>query len=169
MLEACWYFVRMTNFRNYFVLAADTVSLATWILLGKLLYGCDAVGFGEKQCGKHLPLQESAQMPHKPQTPAKGFFTDVAILAGFGIVCLVLWLVVLVILAGLIFLGLTAFTKWNFGVRVGFSLLSAYITMKVLSFISATLNLIPESWIDGKKKTKPCPECGKNLRTARAQ
>ena len=108
-------------------------------------------------------------MPRKPQTPVKGIFTDVAILAGFGIACLVAWLVVLVVLAGLIFLRLTAFTNWNFGTRIGSSLLSAFVTMKVLSFISAALDLIPESWIDGKKKTKTCTECGKNLRTARAQ
>ena len=93
-------------------------------------------------------------MPRKPQTPVKGIFTDVAILAGFGIACLVAWLVVLVVLAGLIFLGLTAFTNWNFGTRIGSSLLSAFVTMKVLSFIYAALDLIPESWIDGKRKRK---------------
>jgi hypothetical protein len=108
-------------------------------------------------------------MPRKPKTPVKDFLAGVALLAGFGVAYLLLWVVILLVLSGLIFLGLSVFTNWNFGARIGSSLLSAFITMKVFGFIFATLDLIPESWIDGKKKTKPCPECGKNLRTALAQ
>ena len=126
-------------------------------------------GFGEKRCRKNLPLHDSAAMTRKPKTPLKDFFTGVALLAGFGLLFLLLWLVALLVVATLIFFGLTAFTNWNLGARIGSSLISAFITMKVLGFISATLDLIPETWIDAKKKTKPCPECGKNLRTAIAQ
>ncbi|WP_047816005.1 6TM ABC transporter family protein [Rhodopirellula islandica] len=108
-------------------------------------------------------------MPRNPKTPAKDFFTGVAWLAGFGLLVLLLWFVALLVIAALIFFGLTAFTNWNLGARIGFSLISAFITMKVLGFISATLDLIPEAWIEGKKKTKPCPECGKNLRAVLAQ
>ena len=127
------------------------------------------VGFGEKRCRKNLPLCDSTEMPRRPSTPVKDFFTGIALLAGLSIAYLLLWLVVLLVLAGLIFLGLTALTNWNFGARIGSSLVSAFITMKVVGFVFATLDLIPESWIDEKTETKPCPECGKNLRTALAQ
>ena len=36
--------------------AADTASLATWFLFGKLIYVATLVGFGEKRCRKNLPL-----------------------------------------------------------------------------------------------------------------
>ena len=36
--------------------AADTASLATWILFGKLFGVATLVGFGEKRCRKNLPL-----------------------------------------------------------------------------------------------------------------
>ena len=36
--------------------AADTASLATWILFGKLSGVTMLVGFGEKRCRKNLPL-----------------------------------------------------------------------------------------------------------------
>ena len=36
--------------------AADTASLATWVLFGKLLGVATLVGFGEKRCRKILPL-----------------------------------------------------------------------------------------------------------------
>ena len=35
---------------------ADTASLATWILFGKLFGVATLVGFGEKRCRKNLPL-----------------------------------------------------------------------------------------------------------------
>ena len=57
---------------------------------------------------------------------------------------LLLWIVALIVLAGLIFAGLTVFTNWNLGARIGCSLLSAFITFNVLGFISATLDLIPD-------------------------
>ena len=108
-------------------------------------------------------------MPRKPKTSVKDFFTGIALLVGFGILYLVLWVAALLAIAGLIFFGLTLFTDWGVGTRIGCSLFSSFITMKALWFISETLDLIPDSWIDGKKETKPCPECGKNLRTALAQ
>ena len=37
-------------------LAADTASLATWFLFGKLFGVTTLVGFGEKRCRKNLPL-----------------------------------------------------------------------------------------------------------------
>ena len=36
--------------------AADTASLATWFLFGKLSGVATLVGFGEKRCRKNLPL-----------------------------------------------------------------------------------------------------------------
>ena len=36
--------------------AADTASLAAWILSGKLFGVATLVGFGEKRCHKNLPL-----------------------------------------------------------------------------------------------------------------
>ena len=36
--------------------AADTASLATWILFGKLIGVAITFGFGEKRCRKNLPL-----------------------------------------------------------------------------------------------------------------
>ena len=36
--------------------AADTASLATWVLFGKLFDVATLVGFGEKRCRKNLPL-----------------------------------------------------------------------------------------------------------------
>ena len=108
-------------------------------------------------------------MPSKPKTPVKDIFAGAALLAGFGLLYLLLWLAAVIAIAGLIFLGLTVFTDWNLGARIGCSVLSTLITMKVLWVTSETLDLIPGSWFDGKKKTKPCPECGKDLRTALAQ
>ena len=39
--------------------AADTASLATWILFGKLFGVATLVGFGEKRCRKNLPLADT--------------------------------------------------------------------------------------------------------------
>ena len=36
--------------------AADTASLATWVLFGKLFDVAMTFGFGEKRCRKNLPL-----------------------------------------------------------------------------------------------------------------
>ena len=38
--------------------AADTASLATWLLFGKLIGVAMLVGFGEKRCRKNLPLDD---------------------------------------------------------------------------------------------------------------
>ncbi len=108
-------------------------------------------------------------MPGQSKTSVKEFFTGVALLAGFGLAYVLLWVVALLVLAAMIFFALTVFTDWNLGARIGSSLVSAFITMKVLGLIFATFDLIPESWLNARKETKPCPECGKNLRTARAQ
>ena len=40
--------------------AADTASLATWILFGKLFGVATFVGFGEKRCRKNLPLSDTS-------------------------------------------------------------------------------------------------------------
>ena len=39
--------------------AADTASLATWILFGKLIGVATHVAFGEKRCRKNLPLADT--------------------------------------------------------------------------------------------------------------
>ena len=41
--------------------AADTASLATWILFGKLYSVAITFGFGEKRCRKNLPLYDLDQ------------------------------------------------------------------------------------------------------------
>ena len=41
--------------------AADTASLATWFLFGKLFGVATLVGFGEKRCRKNLPLDVTDQ------------------------------------------------------------------------------------------------------------
>ena len=41
---------------------ADTASLATWFLFGKLIGVATLVGFGEKRCRKNLPLSARAQL-----------------------------------------------------------------------------------------------------------
>ncbi len=99
----------------------------------------------------------------------RGFFAGVGLLVGFSFLVFLVWLVALLVLAGLIFLGLTVATGWNLGARVGASFVCANLTMKLLRIVAETLDLIPESWIDGSKKSKPCPNCGKDLRTALAQ
>ena len=38
--------------------AADTASLAAWILFGKLFVVATFLGFGEKRCRKNLPLSD---------------------------------------------------------------------------------------------------------------
>ena len=46
--------------------AADTASLATRVLFGKLNCVATLVGFGEKQCRKNLPLADTSE-PQSPQ------------------------------------------------------------------------------------------------------
>ena len=41
--------------------AADTASLATWVLFGKLFGVATLAGFGEKRCRKNLPLSAHRQ------------------------------------------------------------------------------------------------------------
>ena len=41
--------------------AADTASLATWLLLGKLFCVATLFDFGEKRCRKNLPLCDLAR------------------------------------------------------------------------------------------------------------
>ena len=40
--------------------AADTASLATWILFGKQIGVATFIGFGEKRCRKNLPLDAAS-------------------------------------------------------------------------------------------------------------
>ena len=108
-------------------------------------------------------------MPRKANASAKDFFEGVALFAGIGLVLFLLLILALLVIAILIFFGLTAFTNWNFGDRGGCSLISAFVIMKVLGLIWAMLDLIPDSKNAAELKTTPCPECGKNLRTALAQ
>lgn len=116
-------------------------------------------------------------MPRKPAALIKRFLSVLALLVGLGIVLFLLWFVALLVFAGLVYGGLTVFTNWGLGTRIGYSILSAFIILKVLGFISATLDPVPESRIGVAKQakprpdmaTKPCPKYGKNLRTALAQ
>ena len=41
--------------------AADTASLATWFLFGKLFCVATLFDFGEKRCRKNLPLADTGQ------------------------------------------------------------------------------------------------------------
>lgn len=91
-------------------------------------------------------------MPRSPRTPIRDFFTSIALLVGFGVLLLFVWIFGLLVLTGLVFAGLSAFTDWNFAVRIGCSMFTAFISLKLLSILSATYDLIPESWIDAKKK-----------------
>ena len=50
---------RSLRCRVWFCHAADTVSLATWFLFGKLVGVATLVGFGEKRCRKNLPLSDT--------------------------------------------------------------------------------------------------------------
>ena len=43
--------------------AADTASLATWFLFGKLFGVATLVDFGEKRCRKNLPLSDAGESP----------------------------------------------------------------------------------------------------------
>ena len=116
-------------------------------------------------------------MSRKSLTPVKEFCAKFALLVGFSVLYFVLWSLAFLTITGLIFVGLTIFTKWNIGARIGCSLFSSFVTMKVHLFISEVLELIPDTWLGGEKnawidrnkQTKPCPECGKNLRSALAQ
>lgn len=116
-------------------------------------------------------------MSRKAFERIKKFLSGLALLVGFGIVLFLLWFVALLVFGGLVFAGLTIFTNWNYGTRIGYSFVSAFIILKVLGFISATLDFFPESRSRVTKTTKPrpkgptkpCPRCGKNLRTALAQ
>jgi len=92
-----------------------------------------------------------------------------AVLLGLCAVGLLAWLLSLVLVAALFFVGYTLFSDMSLSARLGGSMVSSFVTLKLLSFVCETLELIPESWFNAKEKTKPCPECGKNLRTALAQ
>ena len=48
--------IRSLRFRVLVCHAADTASLATWILFGKLIGVATFAGFGKKRCRKHLPM-----------------------------------------------------------------------------------------------------------------
>lgn len=47
---------RSLRWRVLVCYAADTASMATWFLFGKLFDVATLVGFGEKRCRKNLPL-----------------------------------------------------------------------------------------------------------------
>ena len=50
--------IRSLRFRVLVCHAADTASLATWFLFGKLFCVAITFGFGEKRCRKNLPLSD---------------------------------------------------------------------------------------------------------------
>ena len=49
--------------------AADTASLAAWILFGKLIGVATLVGFGEKRCRENLPLGVNLHSKHDHRKP----------------------------------------------------------------------------------------------------
>ena len=53
--------VRSLRCRVLACYAADTASLATWFLFGKMFCVATLVGFGEKRCRKNLPLGDLSQ------------------------------------------------------------------------------------------------------------
>ncbi len=101
--------------------------------------------------------------------PIKDYFVGVGLLAGMGVVGLLLWLTALSVLAVLIFLGLSLFTDWNLVARLATSVLASFAALKLLGLILDAFDLLPESWFAPEKKPTPCPHCGKTLRTALAQ
>ena len=50
--------IRSLRYRDMVCHAADTASLATCFLFGKLFVVVTLVGFGEKRCRKNLPLSD---------------------------------------------------------------------------------------------------------------
>ena len=53
--------IRLLRCRVLICRAADTASLATWFLFGKLFGVTTLFGFGEKRCRKNLPLADIEQ------------------------------------------------------------------------------------------------------------
>jgi hypothetical protein len=82
---------------------------------------------------------------------------------------LLVWIVALAVFAGVLYAGLSVFTNWSVGARIGSSLVAAFLSFKVVALVGVVGDLIPDSWMVENKKTKPCPACGKELRTAKAQ
>ena len=54
--------------------AADTASLATQLLFGKLFGVATLVGFGEKRCRKIFPLSDSQSKGNHGLSPTNGSF-----------------------------------------------------------------------------------------------
>ena len=108
-------------------------------------------------------------MSRKSQPTFNDLCSGLAIFVGLSLLSLVIWLLALLAIASLVFLGLTALTNWDLNIRIGTSVALAFVTLKLLGLLSATLDLIPETWRRGKNKSKPCPECGETLRSALAQ
>lgn len=102
-------------------------------------------------------------------SPIISFLAGLGLFIGLGLVGLLLWLVALGVLAALVYLGLSAFTSWGFVLKLGTSVFASSLTLKVLAVLSDAFELVPEWWFDPKKKPTPCPDCGKNLRTALAR
>ena len=57
-----WFGLRIRSLRCRVLVRhdADTASLATWLLFGKLFGVAMLVGFGEKRCRKNLPLCDAS-------------------------------------------------------------------------------------------------------------
>ncbi|EMI26504.1 hypothetical protein [Rhodopirellula europaea] len=108
-------------------------------------------------------------MRSKPAASVKELLSGLILLVGFGVAMLLLWIVAVVVLAGVLYAAMSAFTDWSVGARIGSSLIAAFLTLKVVALVGTICDLIPESWMVANKKTKPCSACGKALRTAMAQ
>ncbi|WP_286764853.1 MULTISPECIES: hypothetical protein [Rhodopirellula] len=108
-------------------------------------------------------------MRSKSAASVKELLSGLILLVGVGVAMLLLWIVALVVLAGVLYAGMSVFTDWSVGARIGSSLIAAFLTLKVVALVGTICDLIPESWMVANKKTKPCPACGKAPRTAKAQ
>ncbi|EKK04461.1 hypothetical protein RBSH_00207 [Rhodopirellula baltica SH28] len=94
------------------------------------------------------------QMTRKPAAPFLEFLSGLILLVGFGVAFLLLWFVTLVLLAGLLYAGLSVVTNWSVVARIGFSFFAALVILKAVALVGAVFDVIPESWVATNRKTK---------------
>jgi len=107
-------------------------------------------------------------MPKKSNSN-KPIIAGLGVLIGLGVVGLFLWAFAVVALAALLYFTLSLLTNWGIVPKLGVSVVSSYIILRALGFLLDVLDLLPQWWLDPRKKPAPCPHCGEPLRTALAQ
>lgn len=93
-------------------------------------------------------------MTRKPAVPFFEFLSGLMLLVGFGVAFLLLWFVALVLLAGLLYAGLSVVTNWSVVARIGFSFFAALVILKAVALVGAVFDVIPESWVATNRKIK---------------